>query len=922
MNNIAYVLILSSLLYSGRLLGQDYALTISFSESPLLEVLQEIENQADVHFYYLEEDIDSVFVSAQYQEANLPEVLDGLLEGTPIYHYLKGGEVYLSKNVMVIDDLAIASSNQRQRQGVQTGMVFTREYLDLDEQLDDLESKVFEIGVRKDQKAGANSTVAGYIHEAGTGEPIVGAIIYTEDFSVSATTDPSGFYAISLESGAHMIYIQYNGFKTMQRNLVVYSDGHLNIEMDEHVITLDEVLVESDRDENVNNAIMGVSKINIAETRNVPVVLGERDVLKLATTMAGVQTLGEGSSGYNVRGGKSDQNLIMLNEVPVYNASHFMGFFTSFNSDALEGLDIYKSNIPVKYGGRLSSVFDISIMKASQTEFHGVGGISPVTSRLTLEIPVLKNTSGLMISGRTTYSNWILKNIKNANFNQNRISFQDMVLRYDHHMGPKDDLEITGYLSTDNYRLKSDSLFSYSDFSFSNSNGSINWTHKFHEGLIGSFGVWHSDYGYELTFKESAPNSFRQDFGIRELNLTAGFDNYMGDHHHLSFGLGNKFYTINPGTVSPLQEASTINSTIVQQEKAIEGNLYFSDSYTVNNKLLVDFGLRYSLFSALGPRLSYSYVDGLPLNTDSRTDTLAFSNGEWVKLYHGLEPRLSARYLITSKTSIKASYNRNRQYLHTMSNSASLSPTDIWRVSSDHILPQISDQVSLGCYQNLFGDKLEVSLEVYHKWLQNLMDFKVGSDFLLNENVETVVLQGPGKSFGLELSVKKSGKLNGWVNYTYARTFLKLDGRFSEERVNDGRSFPTNYDKPHVINAVVNWKITKRLSASYNFNYSSGRPVTFPVGSYTFKDVQMISYSDRNDYRIPDYMRMDIGINLEEGHSKLKRVHTSWSFSIYNVLGRDNAYSIFFDVEGQEVRGHKLVVFGSAIPTVTYNFKF
>ncbi len=904
------------------LFAQEEKFSLSFTNAPLIEVINEIESKQNIRFYFIQDDIDSIYVTAEVNDATLEEALKSTLGNTPIYFYQRNDEVYLSKNVWVIDDLNITKSTENTEETIEQGMVFSREFLDVGDPTGDLEKVLIEIGHRKESVPGSTSTIAGYIKEAKTGEPILGALIYKDDFSASATSDISGFYSMTLPPGPHKINIQYSGMKSAKRNILLFSDGRLDVEMLEDVITLDEVYVQSDRAENVKTAVMGVSKINVAETRNVPLVLGERDVLKLATTMAGIQTIGEGSSGFNVRGGKSDQNLIMLNEVPVYNATHFMGFFTSFNSDALKGMDVYKSNIPANYGGRLSSVFDISIKKASQTEFHGVGGISPITSKVTLEVPIIENKSGLLFSGRTTYSNWVMKNVKNATFQQNRISSQDMIIRYDHELSEKDDLQLTGYYSRDKYRLKSDSLFSFSDFSFANFHSKADWTHEFNKDLIGNFGIWFSKYGYDLEFSESEPNSFLQDFGIREMNVKTGFNKYVGNKHQLAFGAGNKFYNINPGTVSPLFEESTVVPIKIQEERATEGYLYFTDSYEINEQLLLDIGGRYSFFTALGPWVSYQYQNGLPKNPDSRTDTVNFAKGDWVQFYSGLEPRFSARFMLSKLTSIKASYNRSRQYLHTLSNSASLSPTDIWRVSTKNILPQVADQVSVGMYSSLLGNKLDVSIEAYYKWLQNLMDFKVGADFLLNPSVETAILQGPGKSYGLEFSLKKSGRLNGWINYTYSRTFIKLNGTFNVEKVNDGQFFPTNFDKPHVINAVLNWKITNRLSLSYNFNYSTGRPVTFPNGTYSFKGVSMISYSDRNAYRIPDYMRMDIGINLEEGYYKLKKIHTYWSFSIYNLTGRDNPYSVFYNVEGQDVNGYKLVVFGDPIPTITYNFNF
>jgi len=654
----------------------------------------------------------------------------------------------------------------------------------------------------------------------------------------------------------------------------------------------------------------------------MPIVLGERDILKVATSTAGVQTVGEGAAGIHVRGGKSDQNLMLFDGATIYNSNHFFGFFSAFNSDAIEGMDIYKSSMPAEYGGRLSAVFDIESKKANTEEFKLTAAFSPITAKATVEIPLIKEKAGLMIGGRASYSNWILQRINNASFRENEAAFSDLTSRFDYQVNDKNSLRVSVYLSQDKFRLNSDTIFSFSDFSYRNLLSSLAWKHIHSANLESNLTFTSSRYDYELESNQIPENSFSQNFDIAEVNGKYVIDYYINDAHTIKAGVEAKSYSINPGSLNPNNPFSEITSTNVQQDRGFETGLFISDNYRINKKLTLDLGIRFNNFLALGGKDVLLYETNQPKISSSIIDTLNFSQNEIIKSFNGFDYRVAGRYSLNDNASIKGSFNRTRQYLHSLSNAASISPTDIWVVSNFHIDPQLADQFSLGYFQNFLNNKLETSLEVYYKDLENLVDFKIGSDFLLNNQIETDILQGDGISYGIELSLKKKGRLNGWINYTYARSFIKLDGRFPDEIVNEGSFFPTNFDKPHTLNLVANYKFTKRVSFSLNSNFTSGRPVTYPVGKYNFQGTEVVHYSDRNAFRIPDYFRVDIGINLEEGHRKNKFYHSYWSFSVYNLLGRDNPFSVFFDVENGEVNGYQLIVFGSPIPIITFNFSF
>ncbi len=890
---------------------------------PVTDVIAELEKTHGVQFFYQPDWLDSLSYSGDLQGDSMEDKLDRLFAGTSINYFQYEGNVILTKNVAIIDDPEITKSflsKEKEVSVIEKGLVFSREYINQAES-SDLENYVFEIGKRNELVSGGSSTIAGYVKNMEDGEGIEGALVYMQNPFIASSTDENGFYSLKLPNGKHTLFIQFVGMKTTTRNIVLFSNGRMDIDMAVDVIALQEVLVESDRDINVSNVQMGVRKIDIEESKNIPILLGEKDLMKVSTTEAGVQAVGEGASGFNVRGGKSDQNLIMLNKAPIYNSSHFFGFFSVFNSEAMESMEIFKSGIPAKYGGRLSSVFDIRSKSGSKTDFKGEGGISPITGRLTLEIPLIDEKTSLLVSGRTTYSNWILNKSKDAEFNGNKVSFYDVNGTLDHEIGEKDRLVLTGYFSKDQFKLASDTLFSFSDFEYTNSNATLDWIHQFNPNFDLNVSAILVKYQYDLSFTDSPSNSFNQDFTLEEKNIEVELNNFVGERHTLNYGFGVKYYTINPGSKLPLGTESIISPQVVPKEQGIESFFHISDQFEITDRISVYGGLRYSVFNALGPQQVFSY-EGSVVNSSTRADSTIYGSGEIISSYHGPEFRLSGRFNITDFSSLKFSYNKTRQYIHVMSNSASLSPTDTWRLSSPHLLPQISDQLSVGFYRNMLNNKIETSVETYYKFLQNLKDFKVGSDFMLNQFIERDILQGPGKSYGIEFSVKKKGKLNGWVNYSYARSFIKLDGDASEEIINGGEYFPTNYDKPHTVNVVSNYKLTRRFSLSLNMTYNTGRPVTIPVAIYKLHDFDNVYYSDRNEYRIPDYFRVDFGMNLEGNHIIKKLSHSFWSFSIYNLLGRDNPYSVFFKVENGVAKSYQLVVFGNPIPTISYNFKF
>ncbi|MEM9324478.1 MAG: carboxypeptidase-like regulatory domain-containing protein [Bacteroidota bacterium] len=887
----------------------------NWDNTPLRDAFAEIERTEGITFYYLEQWLDTMTVSGGF-EGSLEIILDGLLNPTRLNHLLLEDRVIITYNAPIQAELApdFFSAAPDDKEEI-AGYVFQREY---ESTTAARTSNVIEVGRKKDFVLGGTSTMVGVVRALATDEPVVGALVYVDEPFTAATTDASGFYALSLPNGKHLIRAQYTGLENISQELVLFSDGTYNITMDEGVIPLDEVVIASDRDANVRQVTMGVDRIDMEAVSSAPKVLGETDIIRIATTLPGVQTIGEGASGFYVRGGGADQNLILLDGAPVYNASHFLGFFSAFNSDALSSSDLYKSNLPAEFGGRLSSVLDIKSKSGNTEKFTAEGGISPVTTRLTLETPVWQDKASVLLGMRTTYSNWLLNQVPDENIQNSDASFLDGILKIDVAATEKDQITATGYFSRDQFNLSNDSLFSYQ-----NRNVSLNWQHNFSPNLNSRLTAYRSHYLYDITFDGLPENAFDFGFDILEQGGKIDFDLFINDMNSIKFGGEAKLFNVNPGSISPADSLSIIASETIDEERGVETAFYASHSWDINDRLSLSTGLRYSFFSALGPRDVFRYADGVPRSEATIIDTVSVARGKSLANYHGPEVRFSARYSLNSTTSVKFSAGNTRQYIHLLSNTNAISPTDTWKLSDSFVRPQRAQQVSLGYYRNFPVQDLETSVEAYYKLYQDLLDYKIGSELLLNETLEADILQGRGRSYGVEFLVRKrTGRLNGWLSYAYARSLIEIEGNFSSERINNGEFFPTNWDQPHSVNLIGNYDITRRYGISVNFSYRQGRPITFPVGQFQLRDINIIQYSDRNQFRIPDYIRLDLALNIEGSHKIKKLAHSYWTFSVYNVFGRDNVYSIFFVNEPEGLQGYTLSIFADPIPSITYNFRF
>lgn len=898
--------------------GQVAASTDSIS---LKEAILTIERAKDVRFFYRSEWVDDQKILNASVQTSLPieEILSSLLENTPLNYFLDGNQVILLYNTSIIIPQLTSIMEKDQNDVVN----YLEEFILQNEpEEQNTENKIYTIGDIKKYKKGEESTINGVVTSENT--PISDVFIFIQDPFISTVSDENGRYSIQIPTGLHELNFQSVTTIDTRRKVNLYSDGLLNVNLPVDVVALQEVIVSTQREKNINSTQMGLASIDPKQVAIVPALLGEKDIIKVATSIAGVQNVGEGSAGINIRGGKADQNLFLIDHNTVFTTNHFFGFFSAFNSRGVGGLSLYKNGIPAEYGGRLSSVFDIETKMPNDERFELSGGVGLVTSQLQVEGPVKKVKTNFLLNGRGTYSQFVLDKFKDSSIGNNDVSFYDLTFKSTTKFDNSNELSVLAYYSYDAFKIKSDTLLSFSDFSYENKIIGANWKHIFSDNLFGNLEVGNSYFGYRSSYDVLQSQAFDVDLFINELRMAAKFDYFVNEQLNYKFGIEAKKYSLSPGKKSPKGSESLIANEEISEESALDLAPYVSASYDLTDKLSIDGGLRYSMYRAFGPATINQYAPGLPKQSSTIIGSQTYQKGEAIHSNHGPEFRLQTRYLLGAESSIKASYNRTRQNIHLLLNAASIAPTDVWRLSGPFIKPQLSDQVSIGYFRNFFGKNLiETSVEAYYKNLTNLVDFKTGAELQFNPTIETDLLQGDGKSYGIEISIKKSnGWLNGWLNYTYSRSFIRLDGNSPSETINGGRFYPTGYDKPHYLNSVTNYKFTRRITMTLNVVYSSGIPVTYPVGKWNFKGAENILYSDRNEFRIPNYFRLDLGFNIDASHKLKKFNHSSWTFSVYNLLGRDNIYSVFFEVEDDEVKGYQLSIFPTPIPTITYNFRF
>ena len=749
------------------------------------------------------------------------------------------------------------------------------------------------------------------------GEALEGINLFFPDLNKGTATDRLGRFSISLPPGEHLLRIEGLGFQPLQIQLGLYRDAQHRFVLTEQTEELDEVVVRNQENQNVESEMLGKSSLSLMEPKNIPLVLGEQNILKAATILPGISSAGEAATGFNVRGGKADQNLMLLNEAIVINPNHFFGIFQALNPFAVNRLNVYKGNIPIQYEGRTSSVFELSTKSPNREKFQAELSVGPITANALVETPVVKNRSGLMLGARSAHSDWVLRSLDDPKLNKSSARFHDLVLVYEDRLSEKDKVLATAYHSEDQFSITSDSLYHYT-----NTVAAINWKHQFNERNGASLVLSHSDYAFSIQYDGGVSNNFESAFALQIDAARLKFNSKLGEKHQLTFGSNLMRYKIDPGALRPLGSNSLIREEELQRETALEGSLYIADRIEVNDNFVLNVGAQFALYAALGPAIQRNYLPDSPKSDLSVTDIVTYPANTLYGQKVFPNYRLSGRYKFSANTSVKFAAISIYQFIHSLSNNTTASPIDTWRISSNHLRPQASQQLSLGVFHDQPQLGLEISLEGFYKRQENLVDFKTGAQLFMNEFIETDVLQGEGKAYGVEFLLrKKQGRHTGWLGYTYARSFIQLDSPFPTERVNNGAFFPTNYDKPHDLSIAWNYQMGKRLSLSTNVLYQTGRPITLPAGNYAFDGGEYVLFSNRNAYRIPDYYRVDASLNYDYKKKSSQRIGFAWSISVYNIFGRNNPFSVFFVAEDGEIKGRQSSIFNVPIPSLNLQLK-
>ena len=663
---------------------------------------------------------------------------------------------------------------------------------------------------------------------------------------------------------------------------------------------------------------MGKTSINVEELKRLPVFLGEVDVIKQIQAQPGVSTVGEVASGFNVRGGSADQNLVLYDDIPVFNTSHALGFFSAFNADVVSNVSFYRGGIPARYGGRVSSVLDISSKEGDFKSWSGGGGIGIISAYASAGGPIRKDTTSIQLSARSTYSNWMLRSLQSnyTDLRKTAVGFFDASLKISHRVSADSKLTFSGYMSGDSFRLIGDTTFHWNNYA-----GIVRYDTRIGATLLSRVSLSLGRYSFAVT-DDNPGNAFRLQYGVLYPSLKMDFE--REGRHHLSFGLHNTWYRFEPGSIRPVGDVSAVGRRTMPAEQSLETALYASDGITLNENLFLEAGLRLSMFNRFGPTTVHRYAEGMPRSPEHIVDSVVYGTGEVSQRYIVAEPRASLRLTLADNSSLKIGYHRAAQYLHLVTNTAAITPMDIWQSSDAYFRPQISDQFSAGIYRSVRANTVEAFVEGYYKRTLNTLDFKDGADLILNPFLETALLNTEAEAYGVEFALTKvSGRLQGFVNYTWSRAFLQTVSVLEEEQINEGLRYPANHDQPHVLN--LNWRygISRRIFFSGNFVYRTGRPVSMPVAGYVVDGIPISGFSHRNRYRIPDYHRLDIAFIIEGNHKRKKILDGNWIISFYNAYLRKNAYSVFsLPDEDGFLTPYKLTVVGTVIPSVTYSFKF
>jgi len=775
-------------------------------------------------------------------------------------------------------------------------------------------------------QVGEKITVSGYIKDEANGETLIGATVYVKETATGGITNEYGFYSITLPSASYTLHYSYVGYASITKSLVLNKNERVDIELNGDTEQLQEVVIQAEIEQaNVQNTEMSTNKLDIGTIQRLPAFLGEADLIKSIQLLPGVSTVGEGASGYNVRGGSVGQNLILLDEAPVYNSSHLLGFFSVFNPDAVKDVKLYKGAIPARYGGRLSSLLDVRMKEGNSKRLEVTGGIGTIFSRLAIEAPLIKNKASFIIAARRSYIDILARPFVKLLQDGGALNFYDITLKANYNINPKNRVYLSGFFGRDNFKFDRSQ-----GFNWGNATATLRWNHIFNDRLFSNFTGVYSDYDYNLRFGLTEKDAFTWKSSISNFIFKPQFTYFINSNNEVNFGAEAIYYTFKPADAGGVNNGKPVDFSL-ERKNNLETSVYISNAQKLSPVISVDYGIRYSLFNSFGPGKVYTYNDTVPGFRKRVIGERTYNSGESIASYGNIEPRASFKIQANPTTAIKGSYTRMVQYLHLISNTTASNPLDLWNPSSTNIKPQLADQYTLGYFKDIGSrQQFELSVEGYWKTTDNQVDYIDGANLLINEFLEGDLLSGKGRAYGVETYLqKKSGRLTGWVSYTLARTELKVDG------INKNNWYPTRFDQTHNLKVVGFYELNKRWSVSANFVYTSGTPATFPTSRYVSEDI-LIPYNpneSRGNVNLPDYHRLDVSFRLEgkkQRRGKDRKHSDYWVFGVYNLYARQNPFSIYFSQkdsrvpQGQPISSQatQLAIIGTIVPSVSYNFKF
>jgi TonB dependent receptor/CarboxypepD_reg-like domain/TonB-dependent Receptor Plug Domain len=875
----------------------DYIVDKSDEGKVLPAFFMDVERRFPVRFYFKSEWIEKFSIRPNHNGQTVRQVLDELFKNSELAYF-----AIQTNRIVIVKDPQRDAQRLRAIESARTKQVRVDEV---------------RLGNPTDSKV-EKIALSGVITDSKTGKPLPQVDVRINDQSIT-TTDGNGSFALSLFPGKILLSFSLQSFQEKNLDLELLSSSELEVELNEAAIQLDEVVIEGQSIKEVATSRVGETILTMRNVRMAPALLGEVDLVKQIQNLPGVTTVGEAASGFKVRGGSVDQNLVLYDGMPVFNTSHAFGFLTAFNPEAVSDVTFFKGGIPAEYGGRTSSILNIRSRDGDYTKWNGRAGIGMITSNIMVNGPLKKDKTALSISLRSTYSNWLIRSIDTdyANLTSSSVFFYDGTFKLTHRISDRTKLSFTGYSSKDSFSLSRDTTYKWSNFQTS---AALN--HTFSQTLDVEFTTGVSTYQYKVLNQNPRTAS---DLSYRiTTGLAKGVFNYHPGSYTASFGSELLFYQTNPGTLEPGSSSSNAARLKLDPQHSLETSIFASAEKNLTNTLLINAGLRVPLFTSFGSTTVYRYQDDTHRDVASIRDTIQIGAFKTAKTYIGFEPRISLRWMTSTTASLKLGYNRMYQFLHLITNTAAVTPVDLWQASGYYFKPQHADQISLGYFKDLTKKSINLSIEGFYKSFKNLLDFKDGAQLILNNHLETDLLQGNGRAYGMETSIaKNAGSITGSLNYTYSRSLRTFIGPDLTESINQGKEYPSNFDQPHILNASWKINLTRRHFFTGNFTYRTGRPVTVPISVFEFENTTVAYFSGRNQYRIPDYHRLDLALVIEGNHKRNKIGEGTWIFSIYNVYGRRNPYTVFFKGSYNGVpKPYQLSIVGTIFPSVSFNFKF